>query len=222
MARHGARVASLFRREGDRRRGGSPKAAVTCHARHHDDGAKKVNGRKRHLLIDTLGLIGKVQVTAADVGDPRRCHGAAGPVGPAAVPSATTWLGRRRRPRPFLDCTRQRRGSPSRSCSVTMADASRAGCRRVPRHRSCLCSRRCRAVSGGADLRLAGSVSAAQQGLQDRPRQPAAVAVAEGRQQRLSSDLACRHHRRRANRRRPRPAEVRQVGQPSDQRITLS
>ena len=74
---------------------------MTCHARHHDDGAKKVNGRKRHLLIDTLGLIGKVQVTAADVGDPRRCHGAAGPVGPAAVPSATTWLGRRRRPRPL-------------------------------------------------------------------------------------------------------------------------
>jgi DDE family transposase len=37
--------------------------------RHGYDGAKKVNGRKRHLLVDTLGLIIKVQVTAADVGD---------------------------------------------------------------------------------------------------------------------------------------------------------
>lgn len=32
-----------------------------------DDGAKKVKGRKRHLTIDTLGLILRVLVTAADV-----------------------------------------------------------------------------------------------------------------------------------------------------------
>jgi putative transposase len=37
--------------------------------RHGYDGAKRVNGRKRHLLVDTLGLVCKVQVTAADVGD---------------------------------------------------------------------------------------------------------------------------------------------------------
>jgi putative transposase len=37
--------------------------------RHGYDGAKKVNGRKRHLLVDTLGLVCKVGVTAADVGD---------------------------------------------------------------------------------------------------------------------------------------------------------
>src|SRR5215204_1422157 len=37
--------------------------------RHGADGAKKVNGRKRHLLVDTLGLIIKVHLTAADVGD---------------------------------------------------------------------------------------------------------------------------------------------------------
>jgi putative transposase len=36
---------------------------------HGYDGAKKLNGRKRHLLVDTLGLVIKVQVTAADVGD---------------------------------------------------------------------------------------------------------------------------------------------------------
>jgi transposase len=33
------------------------------------DGAKKVNGRKRHLLVDTLGLICKVHVTPADTSD---------------------------------------------------------------------------------------------------------------------------------------------------------
>src|SRR5829696_9137313 len=36
---------------------------------HGYDGAKRVNGRKRHLLVDTLGLVCKVEVTAADVGD---------------------------------------------------------------------------------------------------------------------------------------------------------
>ncbi len=33
------------------------------------DGGKKVNGRKRHLLVDTLGLIMGVCVTAANIGD---------------------------------------------------------------------------------------------------------------------------------------------------------
>jgi putative transposase len=33
------------------------------------DGAKKVNGRKRHILVDTLGLILKVVVHPADVQD---------------------------------------------------------------------------------------------------------------------------------------------------------
>ncbi|HEX2183971.1 MAG TPA: IS5 family transposase [Chloroflexota bacterium] len=36
---------------------------------HGYDGAKKVNGRKRHLLVDTLGIVLKARVTAADVGD---------------------------------------------------------------------------------------------------------------------------------------------------------
>ena len=49
---------------------------------HSDDGAKRLQRRKRHLLVDTLGLVGKVQVTAADVGDRS----------------------------PFLDWTHQRRG----------------------------------------------------------------------------------------------------------------
>jgi putative transposase len=36
---------------------------------HGYDGAKKVNGRKRHLLVDTLGLICKAHVTPADTSD---------------------------------------------------------------------------------------------------------------------------------------------------------
>lgn len=36
---------------------------------HGYDGAKRLNGRKRHLLVDTLGLVCKAYVTAADVSD---------------------------------------------------------------------------------------------------------------------------------------------------------
>jgi putative transposase len=36
---------------------------------HGYDGAKKVNGRKRHLLVDTLGIVLKAHVTAASTGD---------------------------------------------------------------------------------------------------------------------------------------------------------
>ncbi len=33
------------------------------------DGGKKIQGRKRHLLVDTLGLLLKVKVLAADIAD---------------------------------------------------------------------------------------------------------------------------------------------------------
>ena len=36
---------------------------------HGYDGAKKVGGRKRHVLVDTLGLLLKVHVHAADISD---------------------------------------------------------------------------------------------------------------------------------------------------------
>lgn len=36
---------------------------------HGDDGGKKVNGCKWHLLVDTLGLVLKVKVHAADIAD---------------------------------------------------------------------------------------------------------------------------------------------------------
>ncbi|MFJ5806527.1 transposase [Streptomyces sp. NPDC093093] len=33
------------------------------------DGGKLINGRKRHVVVDTLGLLFAVMITAADVGD---------------------------------------------------------------------------------------------------------------------------------------------------------
>ena len=40
------------------------------------DGAKRVNGHKRHELVDSLGLLLEVVVTAADVADRQglRCY----------------------------------------------------------------------------------------------------------------------------------------------------
>ncbi|MER5908861.1 transposase [Streptomyces mirabilis] len=38
------------------------------------DGGKLVNGRKRHVVVDTLGLLLGVMVTAADTGDRTAAH----------------------------------------------------------------------------------------------------------------------------------------------------
>ena len=48
----------------------SVKAAATVHdSTRGYDGAKKINGRKRHLITDTLGLLLMILVTPADAGD---------------------------------------------------------------------------------------------------------------------------------------------------------
>ncbi|AXG82709.1 IS5 family transposase [Streptomyces paludis] len=48
----------------------SVKAAASVPAASRGyDGAKKINGRKRHIIVDCLGLLLTVQVTAADVTD---------------------------------------------------------------------------------------------------------------------------------------------------------
>ncbi|MFJ8111000.1 transposase [Streptomyces sp. NPDC096132] len=38
------------------------------------DGGKLINGRKRHVVVDTLGLLLGVMVTAADTGDRAAAH----------------------------------------------------------------------------------------------------------------------------------------------------
>jgi putative transposase len=61
-----------------RRAGGQPQRRHLGQPKRQDhrkagppgyDGAKKVGGRKRHVLVDTLGLLLAVQETAADVSD---------------------------------------------------------------------------------------------------------------------------------------------------------
>ncbi|WP_406841567.1 transposase (plasmid) [Streptomyces sp. AHU1] len=51
------------------------------------DGGKLINGRKRHVVVDTLGLLLGVMVTAADIGDRAAAH-----VLLAQVAAAHHWL----------------------------------------------------------------------------------------------------------------------------------
>lgn len=53
---------------------------------HGYDGAKKIKGRKRHLLVDTLGLVLAVAVTAGNVDDAVGAQHVVGKLQPAAYP----------------------------------------------------------------------------------------------------------------------------------------
>jgi putative transposase len=60
---------------------------------HGFDGAKKVKGRKRHLLVDSLGLVLAVVVTAGHVDDAVGAQQVVGKVSPAAYPRLQTIFG---------------------------------------------------------------------------------------------------------------------------------
>jgi putative transposase len=53
---------------------------------HGYDGAKKINGRKRHILVDTLGLLLAVVVTAASVDDAVGAQKVVGKLTPESFP----------------------------------------------------------------------------------------------------------------------------------------
>jgi putative transposase len=53
---------------------------------HGYDGAKKIDGRKRHIVVDTLGLLIAVVVTAANVDDGVAAERVMGKLGPRAFP----------------------------------------------------------------------------------------------------------------------------------------
>jgi putative transposase len=53
---------------------------------HGYDGAKKINGRKRHIVVDTLGLLLAVAVTAASVDDGVGAQEVVGKLQPGALP----------------------------------------------------------------------------------------------------------------------------------------
>lgn len=57
------------------------------------DGGKKIKGRKRHLLVDTLGLLIAVLITAAGVDDGTAAPQLLGQVSPAEFPRLTTIFG---------------------------------------------------------------------------------------------------------------------------------
>src|SRR5438552_1296800 len=57
------------------------------------DGAKKIDGRKRHIIVDTLGLLMAVVVTAACVDDGVGAQKVGAKLRPAAVPRLETIFG---------------------------------------------------------------------------------------------------------------------------------
>lgn len=60
---------------------------------HGYDGAKKIKGRKRHLVVDTLGLVLAVAVTAANVDDALGAQEVVGKMKPEAFPRLETIFG---------------------------------------------------------------------------------------------------------------------------------
>jgi hypothetical protein len=142
---------------------------------HDYDGAKKLNGRMRHLLVDTFGLICKVQVTAADVGDRDGVAQLLQGSGPAAVPPATTRLGRWL-PRSLsgLGAQMPRHLLPGR-CNATTAGGGGGGSPPVVHHRSCPPSPWFPAGGCWSEPCLAGSVPTAQQGLSKDYEDPTAT-----------------------------------------------
>ena len=60
---------------------------------HGYDGAKKIKGRKRHLVVDTLGLVLAVVVTAGNVDDAVGAQQVVGKLQPAAYPRLETIFG---------------------------------------------------------------------------------------------------------------------------------
>lgn len=60
---------------------------------HGYDGAKKIKGRKRHVLVDTLGLLLAVVVTAANVDDAVGAQKVVGKVTPEMFPRLQTIFG---------------------------------------------------------------------------------------------------------------------------------
>jgi len=57
------------------------------------DGAKKIKGRKRHLLVDTLGLVLAIAVTAGNVDDARGAQQVVGKMSPSGCPRLETIFG---------------------------------------------------------------------------------------------------------------------------------
>ena len=112
------------------------------------DGGKKVTGRKRHIVVDTLGLLLAVAVTSAAADDGTAAPCVLEKLDPAGTPAAGEAVGRSQVPQPLLGPLAGGRGGalPDRS------GAAAVGGERVRAVAP--------ALGGGADVRLAGALPA--------------------------------------------------------------
>jgi transposase len=107
------------------------------------DGGKKIQGRKRHIAVDTLGLLLAVVVTGASVDD---AH--------AGASATAGGLGRRQ----VSQLRPQRLEAEARRSTVETGSGEPPGGREGVRASA-------QAVGGGAEFRVAGAGAAAEQGL---------------------------------------------------------
>ena len=116
------------------------------------DNAKNVDGRKRHIVVDSMGLLLAVLVTAADVDDAAAAPGAVRPAGGPADEQGRA------------DVRRQRSTttSPSTSGSRRTREWDLEIVRRPEGERGL--GEAADPLDGGADVRLAGPVPSAEQG----------------------------------------------------------
>ena len=117
------------------------------------DAGKKVKGRKRHILVDTLGLLIAVVVTAANVQDYHGAKPVLGTVKGRCPRLKVVWADGIYEKQWLIDWVRTECGWELRDHEAERQGEGIQG--------------RAEAVGGGADLRLAGSVSSAEQGLRE-------------------------------------------------------
>lgn len=86
------------------------------------DGGKKVKGRKRHIVVDTLGLLIAVAVTSANLDDGTSAPLVLGKLSPEAFPRLKVVLGDKKYNNKKLDAWLKSKGSPY-EVRVTMKPA---------------------------------------------------------------------------------------------------
>ena len=122
------------------------------------DGGKKIKGRKRHLLVDTLGLLIAVLITAAGVDDGTAAPQLLGQVSPAEFPRLTTIFGDNKYHNHQLEAW-LKENRPDWHIDVKMRPVRNQGVYPLEE-----------AVGGGTDQRLERSLPTTQQGLRTHDR----------------------------------------------------
>ena len=129
------------------------------------DGAKRLNGRKRHILVDALGLVLAVCVHAADVQDREGARHLVGSVAADALPRLGLVWADQGYTGALADWLREKRGWRVEVVRHPARQLWRHGLDERPAHVPGAAA----AVGGGAHVRLAGPVSPAVEGLRAAP-----------------------------------------------------